>query len=323
LPYLLKNQILTGNPLYPFFFDGKFWDSARADWYSRGGTGLGFLQLLVSPWVATIFGVEGGVVMGHPPYSATVGPALLALMPLLALRFRERSKQARRCLQAMLLLCGIASIFWLAQCAFSMLMVQTRLLFPILPLVAILAVVGFDSLLNEGQWSRLTRLALGTLIGVMLTLNAFEGIIQAVDASPTRVFLGLETETEYLASRLGEHAYVMADTNQLPEGSRIRFLWEPRSYYCSGHVICEPDALLDRWWHDHLQAPEVEDLADRWREQGVTHVLIFHAGSQTVRAEGFDPLTEDAWDALDTFIETQLVKLTLRDGGYAIYALRK
>ncbi|HEY69312.1 MAG TPA: hypothetical protein G4O08_01885 [Anaerolineae bacterium] len=323
LPYLLKNLVLTGNPVYPFFLDGKFWDSARAYWYSRGGTGLTLLQLLISPWEATIFGLEGGVVVGHAPYSATVGPALLALMPLLALRFRQRNQETRRLLRALLLLCGIAFIVWIVQCASSLLLVQTRLLFPILPLAAILAGVGFDSLSEKGRWTRLVHLIFGTLIGVMLALNAFEGIIHAVEASPVRVLLGLDTEAEYLASHLGEHAYVMADVNQLPEGARIRFLWEPRSYYCAGHVICEPDALLDRWWHDHQQLANPGEIAESWRAEGVTHVLIFHAGSQAVRAEGFDPLNEDAWDALDEFMEAHLVKLTLRDGGYAIYALRQ
>jgi 4-amino-4-deoxy-L-arabinose transferase-like glycosyltransferase len=323
LPYLLKNLVLTGNPIYPFFFDGNFWDSARASWYSRWGTGLNLLQLLISPWEATIFGLEGGVVVGHPPYSATVGPALLALMPLLALRFNQRSQETRRLLRALLLLCGIAFIVWIVQCASSLLLVQTRLLFPILPLAVILAGLGYEGLSERERWTRLVRLVFGTLIGVMLALNAVEGVIHAAEASPARVLLGLETESEYLASRLGEYAYVMADVNQLPEGSRIRFLWEPRSYYCAGHVICEPDALLDRWWHDHQLTPDAGELAERWREEGVTHVLIFHTGSQAVRVEGFDPLSENAWDALDDFMETQLVKLSLRDGGYAIYALRQ
>lgn len=321
LPYLLKNLVLTGNPVYPFFLAGKFWDGHRAFWYSRAGTGLSFLQVLLAPWEATIFGIEGGVVMGHPPYSATVGPALLALLPLAALRFREGSEHAQRLMRSLALVCGIAFAVWMAQLAFSQLLVQTRLLFPVLPMIVILAVVGFEGLPKKGRLADLAHLALGTLIGLMLVLNVLEAGAAFVDASPAGVLLGSQTESEYVADRLGEHAYVMAEVNQLAEDSHVRFLWEPRSYYCASHVICEPDALLDRWWHTWQLETDVDEIAEAWLTEGVTHILIFHAGSQAVREAAFDPLTEDAWDGLEAFIDAHLFKLTVREGGYALYAL--
>ncbi len=321
LPYLLKNLILTGNPLYPFFFAGKFWDSHRAFWYSRAGTGLSFIQLLLAPWEAVVFGIEGGVVTGHPPYSASVGPALLALLPLAALRSRDRSDKARKLMRSMAIVCAIAFVVWLGQMAFSELMVQTRLLFPVLPMVVILAAAGFDGLRNKGRLSDLAHLAFGTLIGLMLLLGVFETGVAFVDASPAGVLLGLQTESEYLAERLGEYAYVMAEVNQLPEGSRVRFLWEPRSYHCARHVVCEPDALLDRWWHTWQHETDVGVIAESWLDEGVTHVMIFHMGSQAVREVGFDPLTEETWDGLAAFVDAHLFRLTVREGGYALYAL--
>jgi len=321
LPYLLKNLILTGNPVYPFFLAGKYWDGHRAFWYSRAGTGLSFFQLLLAPWEATVFGVEGGVVIGYPPYSATVGPAVLALLPLAALGFKKRTDQVKRVMRWLAIVCLIALVVWAAQLAFSLLLVQTRLLFPILAMVVILAVAGFEGLVNRGRLADLSRLAFGTLIGMMLVLNGLEVGVAFVDASPARVLLGLQTESEYLAEHLGEYAYVVADVNQLPEGSQVRFLWEPRSYNCARHVICEPDALLDRWWHTWQHETEVSAIAEDWLADGITHVLIFHSGSQAVREAGFDPLTEEMWNGLETFVDVHLFKLTVRDGGYALYAL--
>jgi multisubunit Na+/H+ antiporter MnhF subunit len=78
-PFLLKNLILTGNPVYPFFFSGLFWDGLRADWYSRPGTGLSFARILSSPWDATIWGIEGATIIGKPSYGADIGPLLLLL----------------------------------------------------------------------------------------------------------------------------------------------------------------------------------------------------------------------------------------------------
>ena len=321
LPYVLKNLILTGNPIYPFFLAGKLWDGHRAFWYSRGGTGLSFIQMLLAPWEATIFGIEGGVVAGYPPYSATIGPALLAILPLAALRFKDRNERARRLMRSMAVVCAIGTVVWLGQMAFSVLMVQTRLLFPILPMIVILAAAGFDGLAKRGRLSDLARLAFGTLIGLMLALGVLEAGAAFVDASPASVMLGLQTESEYLAERLGEYAYAMAEVNQLPEGSQVRFLWEPRSYYCARHLDCEPDALLDRWWHTWQHETDVAQIAESWFDEGVSHVLIFHTGSQAVRDEGFDPLTEETWDGLAAFVDAHLFKLTVREGGYALYAL--
>ncbi len=321
LPYLLKNAVLTGNPVYPFFFDGKFWDSHRAFWYARVGTGLDLLQLLRAPWDATIFGVDGGVVLGHAPYSATIGPALLALLPLAAFGYKERHDESKRLLRLLTIVSLVAFVVWLVQLALSELLVQTRLLFPVLPMVVLLAAAGFDGLSKTGRAVRLVRLSFGTLIGIMLALNVLEVSVFMVDASPARVLLARQTESEYLAERLGEYAYVMADLNQLPEGSVVRFLWEPRSFHCARHVRCEPDAILDRWWHTWQHETNEAAIADTWRDEGVTHVLIFHAGSQAVREEGFDPLTDEAWSSLETFIDQHLFKLSVRQGGYALYAL--
>jgi hypothetical protein len=250
-----------------------------------------------------------------------VGPALLALLPLAAFRFRERSDEARRIMRSLGMVCAIAFGAWLVQLAYSELLVQTRLLFPVLPLLIILAAAGFDGLTRGNRAADLARLALGTLIGLMLALNVIEAGAAFVDASPARVLLGQQTESGYLASRLGEHSFAMAEVNQLEEGSSVRFLWEPRSYYCARHVQCEPDALLDRWWHTWQYENDVEAIAEAWYAEGVTHVLIFHAGSEAIRAAGFDPLTEEAWAGLAGFVDAHLFKLTVREGGYALYAL--
>jgi hypothetical protein len=321
LPYLLKNAVLTGNPVYPFFFEGKYWDAHRAFWYARAGTGLDLFELLLAPWEATVFGVEGGVVLGHAPYSATIGPALLALLPLAAIGYKERHDEGKRLLRSLTILCLVAFVAWLLQLALSELLVQTRLLFPILPMLLLLAAAGFEGLGKTGRAMHLVRLTFGTLIGIMLVLNVLEVSVSIADASPARVLLGRQTESEYLADRLGEYAYVMADLNQLPEGSTVRFLWEPRSFHCARHVRCEPDAVLDRWWHTWQHETDEAAIAETWLDEGVTHVLIFHAGSQAVRDEGFDPLSDEAWLGLETFIDQHLFNLSVRHGGYALYAL--
>ena len=128
-PFLLSNLLLTGNPVYPFVFEGVFWDSHRAFWYSRVGTGLGFSGLATAPWEATIWGLEGGYYEGH----ATVGPLLLALIPLVTLRLLLDRSARQGSVRDLVVIAGAAYLGWIAQLSFSILLVQSRLLFPALP----------------------------------------------------------------------------------------------------------------------------------------------------------------------------------------------
>jgi hypothetical protein len=321
-PYLLKNLLLTGNPIYPFLLTGKYWDAARMSWQSRPGTGLNALQLLTAPWEATIWGMEGGVVGDHPPYSATVGPLLLMLLPLLVIGWRRRLQDDRRLLRLMLVLCLAAYAGWLASLAYSALLVQTRLLLPILPFLAILAAVGFDGL--RGISIRRVRpgIIMGGLIGLVLVLTLAGSALAFVGNSPLPVILGFVPEEEYLASRLGVHAWAMEQVNHLDEGARVVLLWEARSYYCADHVRCEPDVFLERWWHLRQQGLDADGIAARWREQGMTHVLIYWAGADAVRQEGFDPLTPADWLELNRLEQDHLSVLVAWEGSYGLYALR-
>ena len=115
----------------------------------------------------------------------------------------------------------------------------------------------------------------------------------------------------------------MQAINRLDEGSTVRFLWEPRSYYCSEAVVCEPDALLDRWWHDRQHFSTVDEIMNRWVDDGVTHVLYYRTGAETVRTADFDPLDDGDWKALDRFLEESLVPLSAFGETYVLYEIQR
>ncbi len=321
VPFLLKNWVLTSNPIYPFLFSGKFWDPFRAAWYSRGGTGLGFGELLVAPWDATIWGLEGAYFEGHPSYGATIGPILLALIPLALLGFRGALSERTKLKNALLVLCSAAYLGWLAQLAFSQLLVQTRLLFPVLPELAVLAAAGVDGVGSLGRRGRSARFIIGGLLGFVLALTALQVGLGFFAASPLRVIGGSEAEQDFLSSRLGQHAVAMQALEGLPEGSRVRFLWEPRSYYCPSGLICEPDSLLDRWWHERRLGAGPGEVLAGWGRQGVTHVLYYRLGADAVRRAGFDPLDDADWQALERFLTEDLVMDEAFGDAYVLYRL--
>jgi len=304
-PWYLKNWIVMGNPVYPFFFDAPYWDAWRSEWYSRFGSGLAFtspLRLLTAPFEATLFGVEG-----RAPFSATIGPLFLILVPIgIVYAIRERKQDVRNAS----IVCAVAYAIWLVMIAMSQLLVQTRLLFPIFPLLAIIAASGFDHL-REAR--RLATGAVSISLAVTLCLSMLD-----FGASGTPAWLsGAKSRDDYLTDRLGWHYVSM---RELPVDARVMLLWEPRSLYCAAD--CIPDALLDRWWHARRTIGSAEAIAADWRAQGVTHVLLSRLGYEFVIEEAFDPITEDDQVELDRFIRTQLELVKDWDSVYELYRLK-
>jgi hypothetical protein len=320
LPFLIKNTVLTGNPVYPFFFSGKLWDAERALWYSRPGTGLDALQLLIAPWEATVWGVEGGVYLGHPSYGASVGPLLLALAPASLLIWRRPERRGR--LSALLVVSGFGYLGWLAQLGFSRLLVQTRLLFPVLPFLAVLAAAGFEAIGGLSRWGRSARFVVGGLIALALSLVGLQAALGLASTATLQVVSGGQSETAYLRSTLGQYALAMESLQSLPPQSKVAFLWEPRSYSCPASIECQPDALTDRWWHERRRGLDAAAVAAQWKGQGVTHVLFSAIGAQAIQEAGVDPYQAEDWAELDRFLEGQLVPAASFGDAYTLYAWR-
>lgn len=320
LPFLLKNWLLTGNPVYPFFFDGLYWDSARRFWYGRFGTGLGVLDLILAPVHASIFGVEGGAVPGFPSYGASIGPLFLALIPL---NIFGRSNEARhqQALAATALVAGAGYLLWLVQMASSALLIQTRLLMPVFPMLAVLAASGFAALERFRDWGRSAAFILSGLMLFVFAATAFGYLSETVKDGTLGVVLGEASMDSYRLQELGGYVIAMDQVNQLDDGAVIRFLWEPRSYDCREDIVCQPDALLDRWWYARHAGLGAEDVMEDWRAEGVTHVLLFRDGMAAARDAGYDPFLAEDWIQLEKFTEELLQPVWTDLPGYALYAL--
>ncbi len=318
LPSLLSDWALTGNPVYPFVFDGVYWDSFRSQWFSRFGTGLPPLRLLLAGWEATVFGVEGGFFVGHPSYAAAIGPLLLGLAPLALLRLAKQSKARLGSMREMTIVMTAGWIGWTVQLGQSQLLVQTRLLFPIFPLLAATAAVGYEAL---GDLSRRLQFVLGGLLAFVLSLTLVGYLMYTAGERAAEVVSGRLSTEAYLETQLGDYDRAIRMVNQLPSGARVRFLWEPRSFYCDPVVTCEPDALLDRWWHAMRLAPQADPVMAAWQAQGVTHVLFYRLGAEAVRQEGFDPISEVDWIQLERALHSLLTPVWQIGDSYVLYRL--
>jgi 4-amino-4-deoxy-L-arabinose transferase-like glycosyltransferase len=354
-PWYLRNLIFTGNPFYPFVFGGKYWDAFRAEWFSRFGTGLlnDPIQLVLAPWHATIYGVEGAL-----GFEATIGPLLLMLVPLLVVSGQwlvgggqpssvigHRSsvsghaiRYTQYAVRTLVLFVFVLYLFWLLGVAQSKLLMQTRLLFPAFPAFALLAAIAYERLsaLDVPQFSlqRFTRLVVLLILG----LTALGYAIGFASSGALGYLVGAESRAAYLVRSLGEYGATIRFVNtQLPRDARVLFLWEPRVYYAER--AAQPDSILDAWAHLRWQYRDVDAIAAELRARGYTHIVLSRAGLDFILQSGYDPVSLDdaraleellARDAKQVYGKTSL-QIVVREGkpavlnanedAYAIYRL--
>jgi 4-amino-4-deoxy-L-arabinose transferase-like glycosyltransferase len=321
LPGLLENWMTTGNPVYPFFFaDGVYWDVWRRWWFDRPGTGLATTapwRLLTAPLEATVLGTEGTVL-----YDATVGPLLLTSMATLAAVWRSLSHEERAIAGHLLLFFGLNYALWLSGLGRTVMLLQTRLLFPVFGAAAVLGGLALDRLRNLRRPQFDVAWVVRAVMSLTLALLLFSTFTMFLKINPLPVVLGLESPDDYLARRLGWYYVVVQNINrELPPDAVVLFLWEPRSYHCQ--VECWPDAMLDRFLHTvHLRGQDAADVASYWRMHGVTHVLLNRGGLDLLLKAQFDPITLADLRVLEDLQSRHMVLLEDFDSAYELYRLR-
>ena len=331
-PWLLKNALLFGNPVYPFFFEAAGWDAYRQAWYTRAGTGLlstAPLRLLLIPWDATVCSVEGGGGFQSPfgdalplcdPAStgalgATIGPLFLALIPLLAAGWRALGAGERDFVKGAAAFILPPYALWLYGLATSTLLIQTRLLLPAFPALATLAALALESARRVAVGQVRVGIVVTGAAGVVLVLSLVSGALYTAALGAAPALTGARAPRDFLLDQLGWHYAAIEAVNRLPDGATVMFLWEPRTFYCRAGIACRPDALLDHWYHAmRVDAGDPGAIAARWRAEGVTHVLLYNAGMAQVTAPGGDPYEPGDVEAFEAFVARDLVPVWAGDG---------
>lgn len=319
-PYLLENWLTTGNPLYPFFFDdGLYWDSWRAWWYDRPGTGLAATapwRLPLVPLEATILGTEGTEF-----YEATVGPLLLLSLGLLVVVWPRLNREERALSAHMLLFVAINYLMWLNGVARTALLLRARFLFFIFGIVAVLGSVALAriSVLRRPQLD--VAWMVRTFVVISMGLILFNGATEFLKTNPLPVIFGLEDRHAYEERRLGAYVGAIDAVNELPAGAKVDFLWESRTYACA--VECWPDMILDRYLHyTQHYGYDAQELASHWRREGYTHVLLHDAGLAFIVDRGFDPVRDEDLEILNELKTHYLMPVSEVGEAYTLFAVK-
>lgn len=288
-PWYLRSYLNTGNPFYPFaysVFGGKHWSADRALAYQATQLefGLGELppqqelaklprwrRLFVGPrepwkWLVAPFGVtflpwEYEVNLGRLQnlLLSSIGPLWLGLLPLLLL-LRGPPPAARVTLWLFLLLW----LWWFVS------MQLGRYLLPSLAMLAPAAGYVFARYVRggrSGSYFMVVAMVLGagTALGIVALL--------ALPAAP--VALGMESREAYLLENLDVYEPSQYIADNLPKTACIAVYGEVRTYYS------QRDVLWAEYGHSDLipygQIGDSSQLIERFRELGVTHVLLNQA----------------------------------------------
>ena len=312
--WYVKNWIFTGNPVYPFVFDGLFWDEFRSMAHRSPGSGIGFdpVAILTVPYTLTL-GIAD--VSGDGP----TGPLFLIFLPLLL--FYAISKLGRKAPVAfrMLLLYALLHYgFWLFGVIFSANLWQGRLMLPaFVALCPVMAWIIDDlSRLNHPQFS-LQRFV-NMILAIVLLFGLVTQFMEWWAINPLPYVVGNESRDAHLQRRLG-FLYSASEmiTNELPADAVVQFLWEPRTYYCQKD--CRGDHILDKYAHlEHLYG-DVEGIATQLDKEDVTHILVHEAGLNfLIEAESPFILPGDEAD-FDQFLDQYATPVAEWGEGYSLY----
>jgi len=269
-PWMLKNLLVMGNPVFPFFYQWSLFQlnpwvgEAAAGYFFHGLTeyapqsGWNIIKIL---WDIAVHGMEfgGGMdVLGHMGWGV-----YFLLLPLLWL--------ATPLPVAVKALLGYAVAFYIP---WAMSRPVLRFLIPLAPILAILsgyAWVKAVSLCTTRWFRTVARLALASILmsGIFLFFHT------TLFLGSYDVLLGLQTKEEYLSHRLRHNYYQAAQfVNQLPHDTLTYIVGDQRGYYYKNPVIVTPafnrNPLTD--WANRAANPAA--LRQALKSHGITHILI-------------------------------------------------
>ena len=240
-PWLIKNIILTGNPLYPLF-KGIFNISSA----SPGGTGsisgdtsIGFFKMremlygenfwetLLIP--LRIFFQDNSVRY----FDGVLNSVLIILSPF---AFMNKSFYRDKLFFISFTIFFILTVFFLEQKAFSIEQI-VRYILPVIPLLSILTVMG---LVNIWNWAMNTSIpirnvltaVLFTIFIVIMSKNIFYIKNYYHNISPMSYILGIESKDEFITRHISSYPAIKYINTNTPDNARIRLVFlAGRGYY--------------------------------------------------------------------------------------------
>jgi hypothetical protein len=315
--WYLKNWWFMGNPVYPFVWNGRYWDDFRNLAHQDPGSGIGFniKALLSLPYTLTL-GIQDA--SGDAP----IGPLFLALLPLLMLyTFSRLGRRAPFTYWVLLIFVIAHYTFWVMGVIASAPLFQGRLMLPALAALCPVLAWILDDLkrFNHPQFS-LQRF-INLVLAMVLLFGLATQLGQWLNQNPLTYIMGSQARSEYLTQQLG-YLYLASKemTESMPPDSVVQFLWEPRTYYCE--LDCRGDHILDKYSHLEHQQSSAEHIAQALADEGVTHLFVHNSGLEFLQREQARWITPVDINEYQTLIEEYSRPVQQWDEAYSLYELK-
>lgn len=309
-PWLIKNLLATGSPIYPYFIGTEYVSAARLADDPLAVLPVDWWQLVLLPLTTTWTGIDSAA-----GFSTDPGPLLLLLAVPGFWVYRREVKT-----QVMALLLVTAGLAMLAATLGVTHLLQTRLYFVLLPCLAVPAGWGWEWLQRQViQGVRLRRILSAVLV-LVLGLAFWQDTYFMGRLTPGRFIVGTQTTQDYLENSVGWHIRAMKTLESLPASSRILMLWEPRGLYAP--VNAQADLWIDRWRNDQRELQTAPAILDRWQTQGFTHLLIYRPGVDLIRPNEAAAVEDSPnWTALQDLLSSLGSPLEIGDT-YWLYTIQ-
>ncbi len=262
-PWLIRNYVFTGNPVYPLLnnvFKSPLMPPINPT-FDRASFGMGdnvFTEYLLSPWNVTIHGER---------YQGTIGPIFLTFLPLLIV------VRVDRIIRYLLLFCGVFFILW-------------EISFPVIryliPMMSFLGLIVSYVISNSVRWDNWGNVVLSTMVIAVTAVTLFlnlpffhpfwqrgwsPGIVRHV---PYEVVLGIESREHYLSRHLSSYEVFQYANRNLPPEAKILCLNEEFRYLSDRTLVPVFSFEAD----EVVSSRNVGELLGHIKDLGATHFLI-------------------------------------------------
>jgi 4-amino-4-deoxy-L-arabinose transferase-like glycosyltransferase len=306
LPWLVKNYLLKGNPIYPV-----------ANWLFAAGASIkeGFHISVFPPLLMRklLYGEDLWYILllpfrifwegqdgSHQYFDGVLNPLYLLFIPFAFVRAKDRDVRY---------MTFFSFLFFYV--AFFTVDIVTRYLLPIIPVLIIFIVFGFCNLSKIKRFKNIAAL----LMAGLFIFNGWYLVELYRRYRPLQYLIGYETRDKYLSRRLSDYPTISFANSVLPDNARVMLIFAgDRGYYWEREYYYGPRSAQDIIRFIKGSSNEVE-LKEHFRGLGMTHLFI--------RDPLFikfckDNLDREELEVLNRFYRTQLKTLYSRNG-YSLY----
>jgi len=335
-PWLVKNYMLTDNPVYPLF-DEYFRSHEKSVELLPDDGNTPIESIPEKKHVLSNHFILRKLIYGETPlqtalipiriffegkddspkyFDGRLNPFLLILPMFLFLR----RKRISRDIKEEILIIAAFSAFYILFVYFYQDM-RIRWIGPAIPGLVILSILGLKNLVGYLQYKwfkgfdQFGTIVTAFLFFLVLTINLHYLVLQFGVVRPIAYLSGKIDRAQYIAQYRKDFPVTQHANKHLPEDAVILGIFMGnRSYYIDNKIVFNDNLLYDllKQTDDHFQ------IAKKLKSEGVTHLLIWN---ELFSKQTTERLNQMQSDEMEKFFQQFTLKLYSKNG-YSLYACK-